>query len=519
MRGATCNKVRNEGQVLLAESPEPISDFASDPILKLMVAHSVKDVAHVLGMDPERFFYVVQRAQDGSYYKTFTIPKKKGGVRVISAPKKGLGIAQTRLATILNKHYRPKPFVQGYVKKQSFLTNAKLHERQKWVLNLDIKDFYPSITFPRVRGLFMSKLFGFNDRVATILARITTTKDGLPQGARTSPTIANLIAYTLDRNLVALATRHRLTYSRYADDITFSSSRREVPADLVRGWEPQFGNRELDLGSDLLNSFKDSGFAINTAKTRIAFSYERQEVTGLVVNRSANVWRKDISRMRMVLHSARAHGAEKAAQVWIGKEGTADKFWLFVSGWLSYFAQVRGKDDPVVTKLCKLAIISGLKGIEWIEKGADMVREFDVFLSHASEDKARARRLKDKLESVGVRVFFDETSITWGDSIVEKINHGLLKSSFFMPFLSENFTSKGWTNKELNSAIAMNANRKGRILPIKDEGFSVEDNYPLLNETLYQVWPKVGEDEFLGKIADAILLKIQFDHESHPDLG
>jgi len=488
-------------------------------MFRLLTAHSVVDVAHALNLDPARFFYVVQHADDGTYYKSFSIPKKRGGVRHISAPKKGLGLAQTRLAAVLVKAYRPKPFVHGYVKGQSFLTNAKLHERQRWVLNLDIKDFYPSITFPRVRGLFMSSAFGFNDRVATILARISTTTDGLPQGARTSPVIANMIAYTLDKRLIELATRHRLTYSRYADDVTLSSSRKEVPADLVRGWDPAFGDRRLDLGNALTAAFQAAGFEVNDAKTRLSFQYERQEVTGLVVNRTANVWRKDISRMRMILHSARKHGAAQAATIWVGGDANADRFWRFVAGWLSYFSQVRGRDDPVVAKLCKLAVIAGLKGVEWIEKGADMVREFDVFLSHASEDKERVRKLKDRLEALGVSVFFDETSIGWGDSIVEKINHGLLKSSFFVPFLSDSFSGKGWTNKELNSAIAMNVNRKGRILPIKDAGFSLEENYPLLNETLYRIWPPGDENEAASKLADEILLKVEMSHKVDSDLG
>jgi len=208
------------------DSGEPaiFADFAVDPLLTLQIAHSVQDVAAALGLDPAKLFYVIQHSDDGTYYRQFKIPKKKGGERLISAPKRGLGLAQTRLAELLKKKYRPKSFVKGYVEGESFLTNAKYHERQRWILNIDIEDFYPSITFARVRGLFMSRYFGFNDRVATILARITTTPEGLPQGARTSPILANMIANNLDKKLVEIAARNRLKYSRYADDITFSSS-------------------------------------------------------------------------------------------------------------------------------------------------------------------------------------------------------------------------------------------------------------------------------------------------------
>lgn len=492
--------------------------FPPDNLFRLQIAHSVQDVALALDLNIEKFFYVVQHADDGSYYRTFKIPKKREGYRLISAPKRGLGLAQTKLANVLKQHYKPKPCVKGYVANESFLTNARYHERQKWILNIDIKDFYPSITFPRVRGMFLSSYFQFNPRVATILARITTTPDGLPQGARTSPIIANMITSNLDRKLLEIASKNRLKYTRYADDITFSSSQKSIPLDLVRSWEPEFGNRKVKLGRAVIDAFKSSSFEINEEKTRIAMNYERQEVTGLIVNRSANIWRKDISRLRMILYSAKKHGAESAAKVWIGPEKTAANFWEFIIGWLSFVSQVRGKNDVVLAKLCKMAVLAGLTGPEWITRNADMVRRFDVFLSHASEDKPKVRKLKDRLESLGVLVFFDEDSISWGDSIVEKINHGLLMSNFFVPYLSQTFSNKGWTNKELNSAIAANIGRKGRILPIKDKNFSIGENYPLLVDTLYKEWPDGDDDAFIQEISDQILARVELEKSKSHDL-
>ncbi|MBY3464978.1 TIR domain-containing protein [Rhizobium laguerreae] len=492
-----------------------------DPLLLLRLAHSIQDVAFALGLEPAKFFYVVKNSDNGRYYKQFQIPKKKGGMRDIAKPVRGLALAQDKFAAILAQKYEPKQFVKGYVKGQSFLTNAQYHERQKWILNIDIKDFFPSISFARVRGLFMSSYFGFNDRVATILARITTFNDGLPQGASTSPIIANIIAHNLDKKLVEIAIRERLRYTRYADDITFSSSQKAVPSSVVKSWEPLNGARTIALGNDVIDAFRSARFEINDEKTRILFPSERQEVTGLIVNRKANVWRRDISLLRMKLHSARVHGPSKAAKLWLKTTENPVHFWQHVEGWLSYVGQIRGPNDAVVAKLCKMAVLSGLKGSEWVERYADMVREFDVFLSHASEDKPKIRKLKDKLESYGLKVFFDETSISWGDSIVEKINHGLLKSSFFVPFLSETFSTKGWTNKELNSAISLNINRKGRILPICDGNFSVENNYPLLNETLYKKWPTdaAQEEEFLVSVSDAILKKVQDAQATSNDLS
>jgi len=485
------------------------------------LAHSVKDVALALGLDPARFFYVVQRCDDGSYYRSYKIPKKKGGFRDISQPVRGLALAQDRLAAILRAKYQPKSFVKGYISGESFLTNARYHERQKWVLNFDIKDFFPSINFARVRGLFMSRYFGMNERVATILARITTFQDQLPQGASTSPVIANIIAHNLDKGLLSVAVHERLRYTRYADDITLSSSQRAVPSRIIKTWEPEKGAREIQLGNAISDAFHAAGFQINELKTRIQFTYERQEVTGLIVNKAANVWRKDISKLRMKLHSAKKFGGKAAAELWLGAGKNEENFWAHIIGWLAFIRQVRGLDDPVLAKLCKQAIMAGLVGPTWVQRYAEMVREFDVFLSHASEDKPRVRALKDALEEKGIKVFFDENSIDWGDSIVEKINHGLLKSSFFMPFLSSTFSQKGWTNKELNSALQMNINRKGRILPIAAEDFSIEENYPLLNEILYKRWPSDQDlqRDFLEEISDQVLLRVQRSQGTPSDLG
>ncbi|WP_373944031.1 TIR domain-containing anti-phage reverse transcriptase [Paracoccus marcusii] len=477
----------------------------------LQMAHSVKDVANALELDPEKFFYVVQHANDGTFYRRFHIPKKKGGHRLISAPKGGLGFAQTRLATVLAEKYKPKPFVKGYVKGESFLSNAIYHQNQYWILNIGIKDFYPSITFPRVRGLFMSSYFKFNERVATILARITTTPDGLPQGARTSPIIANLIANNIDQKIIKIAKQEKLKYSRYADDISISSSHKRVPSSVIRSWEPAMGQRKITLGQELSLAFKTSGFDVNDEKTRLLFPYERQEVTGLIVNQKANVWRKDISLLRMKIHSISRHGWDKAASIWIGRGSKKEKLHQHIVGQLSFIRQVRGVNDPVLAKLCKASVMVGILYPEWIVRSSEMVKEFDVFLSHASEDKPKVSKLRDQLIASGLSVFYDADSIKWGDSIPEKINHGLAKSIYFVPFLSETFAKKGWTNKELNSAISFNISRKGRILPIIDANFVVDDNYPLLSDLLYKSWPKHAGEEtfFIADVSDSILALVQ----------
>lgn len=488
------------------------SDFdAANGLMQLGIAHSVQDVAYTLGLRPDGLFYILQNCDNGKYYQTFEIPKKKGGTRQIDKPVRGLAMAQERLAAILKHAYTPKSFVHGYVEERSFLTNAQYHEKQKWILNLDIEDFFGSIGFPRVRGLFMSDFFGFNDRVSTILARLTTYRKALPQGAQTSPVLSNIIAHNLDKHLVEIAVKERLKYTRYADDITFSSDRKKIPLSLVRSWEPEYGDREIELGEKLLEAFKSASFRINKSKTRLQLFGERQVVTGLVVNQGANVYRKDISRLRMKLYSAKKYGLNEAAKVWISPTAEASHLWAHIEGWLGHIKQVRGDEDPVLSKLCKQATEIKPDASEWIRRHAEMVREFDLFLSHASEDKPRVRELNKKLEAVGIKVFFDEKSISWGDSIVARINHGLLKSNFFVPFLTNTFVQKGWTNKELNSAISANANRQKRILPICDHDFHIGKNYPILEDVLYKTWPAptANQEEWLNQITDELLALIE----------
>ena len=401
------------------------------------------------------------------------------------------------------------------MKGSSFVENARYHEGQRWVLNIDIKDFFPTIGFARVRGLFLSPLFGFNERVATILARCCTFEDGLPQGARTSPILANYIAHNLDKKLISIANTERIKYSRYADDLTFSSSNRNLPQSLVKDFSKKNSTGNIELGSMLIDAFAGAGFKINDKKVRLQFRQDRQEVTGLIVNQHTNVWRKDIARLRMKIYSAKRYGIPQAAALWLKSDEPAS-FVNHIVGWLSFIRQVRGGDDPVLAKLCKLAFEAKITNVSWIVETADMVREFDVFLSHASEDKPKVRQLKAKLEELGVSVFFDEDTIAWGDSIVDRINVGLLKSNFFIPFLTQTFADKGWTNKELNSAISMNASQKGRILPIKDESFVLDERYPLLNDTLYKIWPSCAAEEidFVNETADAILALVEAEKQS-----
>ena len=158
--------------------------------------------------------------------------------------------------------------MHGFLKGRSIVTNAKQHKRKRYVFNVDLEDFYGSINFGRVRGLFRAEPFSMGEKAAAIAAQICTFENSLPQGAATSPVISNFIASELDRKLSSLARRYRLTYTRYADDITFSSNNRNFPEGIAffDGTNPI--TNDCCVGSVLEETVQGCGFSINHHTTR-----------------------------------------------------------------------------------------------------------------------------------------------------------------------------------------------------------------------------------------------------------
>jgi retron-type reverse transcriptase len=207
-----------------------------------------------------------------------------------------------------------EPAAHGFLSGRSILSNAEPHAGRALVVNLDLEGFFPSIGFPRVRKVF--ERLGYSPAVATILAllctecprrsvvlegttyHVATGPRGLPQGARTSPGLSNQVARRLDRRLSGLAARLELTYTRYADDLTFSGD---------EGLEGRVGY----LLARVRHIARDEGFAVNEAKTRVQRRNAAQIVTGLVVNDRPGVRREEVRRLRAILHRARTEGLDR----------------------------------------------------------------------------------------------------------------------------------------------------------------------------------------------------------------
>lgn len=264
----------------------------------IKAAVGINGVAGLVGFAPKNLAYIVYGIPDHAKYDEFEIPKKSGGVRTISSPIPKLKHVQGRLAEHLAgclKEIETAEGVKascvlshGFKPNLSIFTNATVHVGRRWVFNVDLSDFFPSINFGRVRGFFMkNKYFLLDSATATLLAQIICHKNGLPQGAPTSPVVSNLIASNIDISLNRLAKRNRCSYTRYADDLTFSTNKASFSSEIafpVSSW-----NGVWLAGDELRYRIHRSGFAINPTKTRMQFRWSRQDVTGLIVNEKPNV--------------------------------------------------------------------------------------------------------------------------------------------------------------------------------------------------------------------------------------
>lgn len=263
----------------------------------IQTAKDISDLAQILGYSKQTFSYIIYSSSRENKYKKFTIRKRSGGKRNIQSPFPKLKLLQTKISSLLYsclseiavKHNRTNSFSHGFMPGRSIATNAQAHRNKRWVLNIDLENFFPSIHFGRVQGILTKDTaYSFNQDVARILAQICTLEDGLPQGAPTSPIISNIVARPLDLRLVALAKKYKCVYTRYADDITFSTNQKHFPNQLA------FIDSEgkTKVSQKLITEIENSGFSINENKTRLQPKTERQSVTGLIVNRRVNVTRE-----------------------------------------------------------------------------------------------------------------------------------------------------------------------------------------------------------------------------------
>ena len=287
--------------------------------LKLLTTRA--QFAAFLGVPVRTMTHILYVLTPANRYTSFDIPKRDGGVRKINAPVPVLKDLQTKLTKILvdcvkeiqaeeleqHKKVRYLACAYGFLPDKSIVHNARNHRDRRHVLNLDIQDFFGSINFGRVRGVFISdRRWNLDPVIATLIAQIACHGQGLPQGAPTSPVVSNVVGQLLDSRMRKLAKRDRCSYSRYADDLTFSTNIRKFPAALAVT-DPV--SLEVSLGDELSRELNRAGFTANPGKTRLQGRTSRQVVTGLVVNEKVDIDRRYYRRLRSMLRSVAKTGS------------------------------------------------------------------------------------------------------------------------------------------------------------------------------------------------------------------
>jgi RNA-directed DNA polymerase len=318
--------------------------------------HSTQAVAELVELTPSKLAWWVWGFPRNKQYRHFKVAKKDGSSRHIWAPIAPIKRIQRVIATALADSYRAPTHVHGFTHDRSPITNAAVHVDQRWIFAIDLEDFFPSITAKRVRGLFRSWPFEYSDEVAKLLTRICCFRGTLPQGAPTSPIISNFICRAMDRELAKLVMSHRCYYTRYADDLVFSTDRSIFPTSIA----------SLETGvaqpsPQLRLVIEGAGFAINERKTRMQIAFQRQRVTGLIVNKKVNVPRQYVRSLRALLHIWRCHGPGEASKSL--QRASPDPNWpvgkpypglaAVARGRIQYVGSVRGWNDPVYLKLAR----------------------------------------------------------------------------------------------------------------------------------------------------------------------
>ncbi|PDT73701.1 retron Ec67 family RNA-directed DNA polymerase/endonuclease [Bradyrhizobium sp. C9] len=283
---------------------------------QLRGAKTLPQLARVIGVQPHGLSYALYWLTEDQKYESFTIPKRGGGRRIITAPKNYLKVIQTKLAKLLldihielegSRSKSQCRLSHGFKRGYSIVTNAAAHRNKRYVFNADLKDFFPSINFGRVLGfLTRDRNFALEPKVATIIAQIACHNNQLPQGSPCSPVISNLIAHVLDIHLNRIARNANCTYTRYVDDLTFSTNEKEFPPSIARlvsgntsAWVP---------GDSLIRYVYRSGFKLNHDKTRMQRRDSRQDATGLIVNKKVNVRNEYYKAARAKCHHLFQHG-------------------------------------------------------------------------------------------------------------------------------------------------------------------------------------------------------------------
>ncbi|QVI33270.1 RNA-directed DNA polymerase [Lacticaseibacillus zeae] len=218
--------------------------------------NNAQELASFLSITSKQLGYFSSEGIKEKHYVSFKLRKKRGGFRTIEAPSDALKTIQRKLAFTISEIYHPLSCVSGFVSKRGLRYGASKHEHRKKLVNFDLENFFPSIPQNKVFGVF-AQYFNLPIAVSDVLAKLVCLHHCLTQGSPTSPCLSNIILHKLDSQMLRIAKRTGTTYTRYVDDITFSS----------RGNMPKVIWHHDDISNELKQIINAAGFRVNSEKT------------------------------------------------------------------------------------------------------------------------------------------------------------------------------------------------------------------------------------------------------------
>jgi len=263
--------------------------------------------AHSLGVRNRTLMHLVVKRE--KMYKRHSIPKKSGGRRMIHAPERQLKFVQGRLLSRYFSELEYPEHIAAYVPGRTTRDSAEKHAGKPLLIVMDLKDFFPSTRRSWVRRAIQD-LFGYPHQVAALMSDIMTVpmdfpygrRYVVPQGAPTSGAICNWVAHhRIDKPILELCERWGMTYTRYADDLAFSSSKRLPRKDT---------NKFIKAVRAII---KESGYSVNNKKLRVARSGRQQRLLGMTINEKPNIMRTHYRKMRARLHHCKLKGFDVVA--------------------------------------------------------------------------------------------------------------------------------------------------------------------------------------------------------------
>ncbi|MCY9845981.1 reverse transcriptase domain-containing protein [Vibrio caribbeanicus] len=441
--------------------------------MQISSVKNLDDLALCLGVSKKVLAYFAYYAPNEKKYKTFNINKKGGGSRTITAPTPKLKEIQLSIYHRLEPYYKPRKSVHGYVKNKSILSNAKTHVGQRWLGKVDVKSYFPSISVNRVVGLLRSEPFNLPNTVAAVVALLVTVNGSLPMSSPCSPVISNLISRRMDAKLNSLSREYKCYYTRYADDIFFSTNRKVFPRELIYHNEDGVSM----VGFELEKVFDEEGFTLNSDKVSLKDKSQRQIVTGIVVNERVNIPREYMRELRAMLYAWEKHGLESAEAHWLKKYVNNNRFGenapytpryrRVVRGKLNHIAAIRGTNDEVYLKYAKrLAQVDDTFRIDPKAIAASVASEIKVYV----EGKTDAVHLRAAMHALHEGGKYTSLKLTFPNEDKAKGDSELIKSCRVMAGSSQSHLTICLFDSDIDKTTK---EMKGSTLAYKDHGNNV----------------------------------------------